>query len=51
MPHENITEIIDYGDAESAANTLKQLIREGDTVLIKASRALSLERISKLLQE
>lgn len=51
MPHENITEIIDYGDAESAANTLKQLIREGDTILIKASRALSLERISKLLQE
>ena len=51
MPRGNITEITDYGDAQAAANIIKPLICDGDTVLIKASRALSLERISKLIRE
>lgn len=51
MPRENITEITDYGDAKTVASIIKPLICDGDTVLIKASRALSLERISKLIRE
>ncbi len=51
MSPENITEIADWEDAKSAADAIKAIICDGDTVLIKASRALSLERISKLLQE
>ena len=51
MSPENITEIADWEDAKSAADAIKSIICDGDTVLIKASRALSLERISKLLQE
>ena len=51
LPHEKITKISDYSDAEKAATIIKPFINQGDTVLIKASRALSLERISHLLQE
>ena len=51
FPREKITKISDYSDAEKAAEIIKPLINRGDTVLIKASRALSLERISHLLQE
>ena len=48
LPHEKITKISDYSDA---ATIIKPFLNQGDTVLIKASRALSLERISHLLQE
>lgn len=48
---EKITKISDYSDAEKAAKAIKPFINQDDTVLIKASRALSLERISHLLQE
>lgn len=51
LSHEKITKISDYSDAEKAAEIIKPLINRGDAVLIKASRALSLERISHLLQE
>lgn len=49
MKSEDIIRIKDYSDAQCAANIIKGIIREGDTVLIKASRALSLERVSNLL--
>lgn len=49
MAPENIKTIRDYSDAQSASEEIKKLIQPGDTVLIKASRALSLERIAELL--
>lgn len=36
-------------DAEAIAGTVKSVLKKGDTLLIKASRALSLERITNLL--
>ncbi|HEX3434383.1 MAG TPA: UDP-N-acetylmuramoyl-tripeptide--D-alanyl-D-alanine ligase [Solirubrobacteraceae bacterium] len=37
-------------DAVAAAELLEPLLREGDTVLVKASRGVGLERVSQLLQ-
>jgi UDP-N-acetylmuramoyl-tripeptide--D-alanyl-D-alanine ligase len=37
-------------DAEAAARELPALLREGDTVLVKASRGVGLERVSEALR-
>jgi UDP-N-acetylmuramoyl-tripeptide--D-alanyl-D-alanine ligase len=43
---QNVTE---FTDVEAAANEIKQFVREGDLVLVKASRSMKLERIVKQL--
>lgn len=49
MPLSCILAIDSADDAENCARIIREIIKKGDTVLIKASRALALERISNLL--
>ena len=49
MSEEHITVIEDTEDAEKAAQTVKNMIKTGDAVLFKASRAVAIERIIRLL--
>ncbi len=39
-----------FADVESAAAAVKSFVREGDAVLVKASRATRLERIAEVLR-
>lgn len=43
---QNVTE---FTDVEKAANQIKQFVRDGDLVLVKASRAMKMERIVEQL--
>jgi UDP-N-acetylmuramoyl-tripeptide--D-alanyl-D-alanine ligase len=43
-------EIIEYPDSESAAKAVSVLIKPGDTILIKGSRGMRMERIVRALQ-
>ena len=49
MPAQDILVIENSDDAENAAALLKTVLRENDTVLFKASRAVALERLIRLL--
>lgn len=49
MKKENITIIEDTENAEKAADIIKSIIGKGDAVLFKASRAMELERVIKLI--
>ena len=49
MSAENILMIEDTEHAENAACLLKTVLQEGDAVLFKASRAVALERLIRLL--
>ena len=49
MSAENILMIEDTEHAENAACLLKNVLQEGDAVLFKASRAVALERLIRLL--
>ena len=49
MPKENILIIENTENAENASELLKNILREGDAVLFKASRAVALERLIRLL--
>lgn len=49
MPESNILIIEDSDHAESAVSLLKTVLRENDVVLFKASRAVALERLIRLL--
>lgn len=49
MNAEDITVIEDTEDAEKAAETVKNVLKTGDAVLFKASRAVAIERIIRLL--
>ena len=40
----------EVADAEQAAETTGELLRDGDLVLVKASRAVGLERVTQVLQ-
>ena len=49
MSEENVLIIEDSDNAENAAALLKTVLRENDAVLFKASRAVALERLIRLL--
>lgn len=49
MPEENVLIIEDSDDAENAAALLKTVLHENDVALFKASRAVALERLIRLL--
>lgn len=49
MKKEMITIIEDTDDVDRAASEIKAVIKKGDAVLFKASRAMALERVIKLL--
>ena len=49
MKKEQITIIEDTENAEKAADIIKSIIERGDAVLFKASRAMELERVIKLI--
>jgi UDP-N-acetylmuramyl pentapeptide synthase len=49
MSEENILTIEDTENAENAARCLKTLLKEGDAILFKASRAVALERLIRLI--
>jgi UDP-N-acetylmuramyl pentapeptide synthase len=40
----------EVADARQAAGTAAELLRDGDLVLVKASRAVGLERVTEALQ-
>jgi UDP-N-acetylmuramoyl-tripeptide--D-alanyl-D-alanine ligase len=45
-----LTRVIEFVDVEAAAAVLKNFLKTGDVVLLKASRASRLERIAELLK-
>ena len=49
MPSQNILVIENAEDAEAAVTLMKTVLRENDAVLFKASRAVALERLVRLL--
>ena len=49
MPEDRVLVIEDSDNAENAAALLKTVLRENDVVLFKASRAVALERLIRLL--
>ena len=42
--------VIELGEVETAANAVKRFVMDGDVVLLKASRATRLERVSEALR-
>jgi UDP-N-acetylmuramoyl-tripeptide--D-alanyl-D-alanine ligase len=42
--------VAEFGDVESAVEALRSLLRPGDLVLLKASRAMALERVGEALR-
>ena len=45
-----LTRVIEFTDVETAMKAVKGFIKAGDVVLLKASRALRLERIAETLK-
>jgi UDP-N-acetylmuramoyl-tripeptide--D-alanyl-D-alanine ligase len=45
-----LVRVIEFADVETAMNALKQFLKTGDVVLLKASRASRLERIAETLK-
>jgi UDP-N-acetylmuramoyl-tripeptide--D-alanyl-D-alanine ligase len=45
-----LNRVLEFADVETAANAVKQLIKSGDVVLLKASRATRLERVADVLR-
>jgi UDP-N-acetylmuramoyl-tripeptide--D-alanyl-D-alanine ligase len=44
-----LRDVMEFADAETAAPAIREFVRPGDVVLIKASRAMRLERITETL--
>jgi UDP-N-acetylmuramyl pentapeptide synthase len=40
----------EFADAESAGHALRELVRAGDVVLLKASRSSRIERVGEILR-
>ena len=45
-----LNRVLEFGDIEAAAAAVKSFVRSGDALLLKASRATGLERVTELLQ-
>jgi UDP-N-acetylmuramoyl-tripeptide--D-alanyl-D-alanine ligase len=45
-----LTRVNELGDVETAANAVRRFVRDGDVVLLKASRASRLERVGEVLR-
>jgi UDP-N-acetylmuramoyl-tripeptide--D-alanyl-D-alanine ligase len=45
-----LTRVIEFADVESALRAVKNFLKPGDVVLLKASRASRLERIAETLK-
>jgi UDP-N-acetylmuramoyl-tripeptide--D-alanyl-D-alanine ligase len=45
-----LNRVLEFPDVESAATALKSILKTGDTLLLKASRAARLERIAEILE-
>ena len=45
-----LTRVMELPDADGAAQSVKKFLKPGDVVLLKASRAAKLERISEVLR-
>ncbi|HZR20198.1 MAG TPA: UDP-N-acetylmuramoyl-tripeptide--D-alanyl-D-alanine ligase [Verrucomicrobiae bacterium] len=45
-----LARVMEFADVDTAAIAIKQFVREGDVLLIKASRATRLERVSERLR-
>jgi len=45
-----LSRVLEFGEVEAAGSAVKQFIRSGDVVLLKASRATRLERVGELLR-
>ncbi len=46
-----LNRVLEFGDVDAAAAAVKSFVRSGDVLLLKASRATRLERITELLRE
>lgn len=46
-----LREVVEYADVQAAAGEVKSMLRAGDVVLVKASRAAGLERIGEALRQ
>jgi UDP-N-acetylmuramoyl-tripeptide--D-alanyl-D-alanine ligase len=44
------TRVLEVSDAAAAAATVKAMVKEGDVVLVKASRGVKLEQVVQALQ-
>jgi UDP-N-acetylmuramoyl-tripeptide--D-alanyl-D-alanine ligase len=44
------TRVLEVSDAAAAATTVKAMVKEGDVVLVKASRGVKLEQVVQALQ-
>ncbi len=45
-----LNRVIEFSDAESAAAAVRSFVKEGDVILLKASRATHLERVAEFLR-
>jgi UDP-N-acetylmuramoyl-tripeptide--D-alanyl-D-alanine ligase len=45
-----LNRVFEFADVDTAAAALKSFVRTGDLVLLKASRAMRMERIAELLR-
>lgn len=45
-----LTRVNELGEVETAANAIRRFVRDGDVVLLKASRAARLERVGEVLR-
>jgi len=41
--------VLEFADVETTANAVRQFLKSGDLVLLKASRATRLERVAEVL--
>ena len=48
--HAGLTGVREFADAESAGHALRELVRPGDVVLLKASRSSRIERVGEILR-
>jgi len=45
-----LTRVIEFADVEAAVRAVKNFLKPGDVVLLKASRSSHLERIAEILK-